>query len=301
VGGFVSPTEAARRVGRSVRTVERWVQDGLVDTIPHPTDRRRKLLSVASLERMIGLSPETTAAAQAAGDTVKVADRAAIAAVVRGLNRRLVTSGRAIGLDIPNLPEERLMGSALAHDLILLVDNVRGEYSDPPGVIQTRLRLALEVLFADPVTGTLAVPDGFWSDGVVGRHLARAQLMMHPPGSLVSLTEITTELGIPRRRAETILERLGTERAFDPDGRRWLYPRDVIDAARVWEASTVGTPPVPTAEATDEVPTQGQAEPPAPGSTPPENRRDFRLVRTAYHRRYFPHARQRQKAPVSHQ
>jgi hypothetical protein len=297
-GGFVTPAEAARRVGRSARTVERWVQEGLVDTIPHPTDRRRKLLSVASLDRMIGLSPETAAAARAAAEAVAAADQAAIAAVVRGLNRRLIGSGRTIGVAVPDLPDEHLLETELARDLTALVQNVRGEYSDPPGSIQARLHGVLEALYGDPVAGKVAVPDGFWSEGVVGRHLARAQLLMHPPGSLVTLTEVTTALGVPRRRAETILERLGAARAWDPDGRRWLYPRDAIEAARAWEAGTTGTEAAPSDETTGEATFETATGQSVSSPAPPEKRRDVKLVRAAYHARYFPPERQRRRAPA---
>jgi hypothetical protein len=97
---------------------------------------------------------------------------------------------------------------------------------------------------------------------------------------------------------ETILERIGAPRYFDPDEQRWLYPGEVADAVRAWVSATDTDTPDPAGD-TDEPAEAADGEPgqPSPPRKTPENKRDFKLVRTAYQRRYFPAARQRRKAP----
>ena len=53
-------TEAARRLGTSRVTVRRLVREGVLPTLPHPVDRRQRLIpeaSIQSLERTAHTRP----------------------------------------------------------------------------------------------------------------------------------------------------------------------------------------------------------------------------------------------------
>ena len=45
-----------------------------------------------------------------------------------------------------------------------LVGLVRGDLSEAPDLIQSLLDDVLEVLYGDPATGGVTVPDAFWRD-----------------------------------------------------------------------------------------------------------------------------------------
>jgi hypothetical protein len=290
-GEFLSLSEAARRAGRSLRTIQLWIEEGLVGTVPHPTDRRRRLVATASLDRAVERLAER--------DTVPIAammaydvDHAAVLAAVQGLSWRAGQSAEGAGIRLTGRPDEDLLKSPFADWLWILISTVRGTLDEHPAVIQQALTDVLMTLYSDPITRHIVVPDEFWSATLIGRHVGRARLLLHPTTGLVSLNEIVATVGIPRGRVENILQAIRAERLYDPDESRWLYPRDAIAAVQSWESDPNSAST--ESAATDEEPQASQARTdPAPLEfSPTENRRELRAVRDAYHRRHFRSARQ---------
>jgi hypothetical protein len=290
-GEYLSLSEAAQRAGRSLRTIQLWIEEGLVGTVPHPTDRRRRLVATISLDRAVERLTKRQTVPMASLMEQDV-DRSAVLAAVQGLSWQAGLSAAGVGIRLTGRPDEDLLDSPFADRLWSLISTVRGTLDEPPAVIQQALADVLMTLYSDPITRHVNVPDEFWSATLIGRHVARAQLLLHPTGGLVSLNEIVATVGIPRGRVENILQAIKAERLYDPDESRWLYPSDAIAAVQSWErdpnsASTVSA-------ATDEEPQASQERSdPAPLEFPPtENRRELRAVRDAYHRRHFRSARQ---------
>jgi hypothetical protein len=284
--GFVSLAEAAKRAGCSVRTVLRWVEQGLVETASHPTNRRRRLVSLADLEHMTRhrTNPEEEAAAREAREA---ADRAAIVTTVRGVYQQAALAGEGIGFRLHELTDEQLAASPVAYRLSLLVGAVRGDASKPPEDLQDALDEVLQALYFDPVTLRTDVPDAFWSDSLIGRHLARAKLLLHPPADLVSLNQIASIVGLPRDHVANIVQALQVERFFDPDEQRWFYPRAVIDAIRTWDVRRATTSAMGggrVEKVSTELP---PLERTIQASSATENRRDLRVVRKTYHKLHF--------------
>lgn len=287
--GYLPLREAARRAGRSVRTVQRWVEEGRVETIPHPADRRRRLVAIVSLDHAVQRAAKS-AVEPVAMQTEHEVDRAAVLAALRGLAKQAGLSAAGIGIMLRahELPDEELLDSPFADRLQLLVGAVRGTRIEPPEVVQQALADVLLTLYSDPITRRIEVPDGFWIGTLIGRHVARAQLLLRPTAALVSLNEIVVSVGLPRSRVENMLQAIGVERLWDPDDERWLYPRHVITSVRSWDAGL--SPPSEESDELREEPqaSQGRTDPAAEEFPPTENRRELRAVRDAYHRRFLP-------------
>jgi hypothetical protein len=268
-----------------VRTVLRWIEAGRVAAAQHPAHPGRRLVEIASLDRAVQAKPEPLK--KTAASLEHEVDFEAVLAAVRGLYRQRELVAAGIGIGEQEVPEEELLACPFASGLWTLVNAVRGNDVSPPEMIEQAITKVLRSLYTDPITGRVLVPDAFWRSTLIGRHVARAKLLLYPASDLVSLRQVAGSVGLHRDRVENILEAIGSERMFDPDEGRWLYPRDVIAAVQSWDASKpMQRPAADIAE--DQQDRQSRADP-APVDFPSaENRRLLRAVRDAYHRRYFP-------------
>jgi hypothetical protein len=235
--GFLPLKDAANRVGRSVRTVQRWIEEGRVEAMQHPVDRRKRLVSVSGLDVV---REHAEATLDLAGDRRRriAVERSEIMDIARGVARRVATASEELGSPWREPSDDELSGSRFVHDLQDLFAAVNGENQDPPSVLAPALERVLGVLYSNLRTGRIDVPDDFWSSSLVGRHLARARLLFFPSQSLISLNEIVEKLKMPRNRVENILRALMASRMYDPDDERWLYQSDYIIAVRYWNASS---------------------------------------------------------------
>ena len=283
--GYLPLGEAAQRAGKSVRTVLRWIEEGRVATAQHPAQHRRRLVEIASLDRAAHAVPEPTTTT--ATPTEHEVDHEAVLAAVRGLSQQTGLTAAGVGIRLHEVPDEELLQSPFATWLWVLINAVRGKTVEPPETIQQAITNVLRTAYTDPFTGRVVVADEFWRSTLIGRHMARAQLLLHPARDLVSLRQIVGSVGLPRLRVANTLEAIGAERLYDPDEGRWVYPRHVITAVQSREANQAAA----TLESA-EVPGDHQARHsqsfPATVDTPSvENRVRIRAVRDAYHRRYF--------------
>jgi hypothetical protein len=288
---YLSLSEAAERAGRTVRTIQRWIEEGLVGTVQHPTDRRRRLVATASLDHAVERLTDGTGAPMASL-TVHEVDQAAVLAAVQGLFWQVMQSAAGVGIRPTDLPDEDLLDSPFADRLWILVGVVRGTCDETPDVIQQALTDVLLTLYSDPITRRVEVPDEFWSATLIGRHVARAQLLLCPTTGLVSVNEIVATLGIPRARVENILQAIGAERLYDPDESRWLYPRDAIAAVSSWESDPNSASKERAAADKKPQASHTKTDPVPPEFPPTENRRELKAIRDAYHRRHFRAPRQ---------
>ncbi len=235
--GYVSLEEAARWAGRSVRTVQRWIEEGRVETIPHPADRRRRLVSTAGIERMSLHPYEGPQDLTEERERRITVEREAIMNAAKGVTRYVAIASAALGHPRPELTIEELSGSQFVQDLQLLFNAVNGDAFVPPEDLWQALDRMLATLNTDLLSDRIYVPDDFWKKSLVGRHLARARLLLFRPQTLVSLNEIVEHVGLPRNRVENILRALRAMRIYDPDDERWLYEDSNILAVHVWNRS----------------------------------------------------------------
>ena len=283
----MSLSEAARRSGRSVRTLQRWIEEGLLESLRHPADRRRRLVSIAGLDR-VGEQLAEPAEAPTKADRRLDADRQAVSEAARRLYQQTSTTAAELGVVFEDLSDDMLAETPFAQQLWILIDAVRGYTSEPPDAIRDALERVVVTLFSDPMTRNPVVPDRFWSGSLIGRHAARAKLLLYSPTTVVSLNEIVETTGLPRRRVENILRDLAVERIYDPDEARGLYPSEVINAVRSWTADHSMA-----SEQSFEVSEDRQGEQPGIGVAfskhlLAESRTQIKAVRTEYHRQFFP-------------
>jgi excisionase family DNA binding protein len=278
--GYVSLDEAAKRTGRSVRTVQRWIERGRLESIEHPSDRRYRLVSSASLDRLTDKEAAQHARPRESGGWT-AADTAAIEEVVQGLHNHLLLLANE--LDLPIQEEDRaLLWSSLGRRLQVLIAAVRGADAPAPDRLHEHLTVVLRVLFTDPVSGEIRVPNEFWRSSILGRHLARATLLIQPARDLVNFNEILDAVDLPRVRVENILRAIGTKRFYDPDDDRWLYPREVIAAVQAWTPEALDASLL---ERHDPSHSAAGSSPPQPRAA--EHRKDMKAIRHAYQERYF--------------
>lgn len=289
--GFVSLQEAAKRSDCSVRTVLRWIEAGLVESQPHPADRRRRIVSLASLMRVSKGARNVSPYEWNDPDWERAVDNNAVADVVMNVEHHIFfvvgELGRTMSPGDGDAHRDEDARSSFARKLSLLVDTVRG-FADPnPEMLKDALHDVMRVLWTDPVTREVRVPDAFWSGSLIGRHLARARLLLIAEEELANFNEILEATRLPRRRVENILTALETERFYDPDEDRWLYPRAAITAIRRWTPDHT------------EIPKMGSHTPrewhvgrslidPTPAEDPYlENKGAVKIARNEYQRRHL--------------
>jgi hypothetical protein len=285
--GYMPLEDAARWAGRSVRTVQRWIEEGRVETIPHPLDRRRRLVSKAGIER-VRLHPfEGPHDLTEERERRTTVEREAIMNTAKGVNRYVTIASAALGHPRHTLTAEELSRSPFVQDLQVLFNAVNGDADVPPEDLSWALDRVLTTLHTDLPRDRIDVPDEFWKNSLVGRHLARARLLLLRARTLVSLNEIVEHVGLPRNRVENILRALRATRIYDPDDERWLYEDSTILAVRHWNRSypdePIAQPDTPKATLEAQL---GQ-DIGATGLSPVENRIRLKAVRHKYHWEHF--------------
>src|SRR5829696_7159713 len=115
-GKYLSLSEAAQRSGRSLRTIQLWIEEGRVGAVPHPTDRRRRLVATTSLDRAMERLAKRDAVPMPSLMEHDV-DRAAVLAAVQGLAWHAGLSAAGVGMRLPGPPDEDLLDSPFANRL----------------------------------------------------------------------------------------------------------------------------------------------------------------------------------------
>ena len=287
--GFLPLKEAAKRAGRSVRSVQRWIEEGRVESIQHPADRRQRLVSLAGLEKMHEQAEAALDLDEERRRQVAI-ERAAIMEVAKGVSRYVATASGELGDRWREPTDDELSHSRFVRDLQSLFAAVNGEIQDPPAILGPALERVLTALHINPLTGRIQVPDDFWGGSLVGRYLARARLLFFRSETLIGLNDIAERLALPRTRVENLLKVRRADRIYDPDDERWLYKSDEIMAVHY-----LNTTYRSKRFAGLELPGSAESERPdaawpALPLLPMENRTRFRAVRRSYQQKHFPNA-----------
>lgn len=237
-GGYVGLEQAARRAGRSPRTIQRWVQSGLVASERDPNDQRRLLVSLAEVEAVASGQPLTDFDAHElaeAEERRREADRTVCDLALQSAQ----SYQQALGIELngPSVAHslEELRTTPLGRKLDYVCAVARGDLQDPPDRMAEVVESVLQTLFWTPGMRKPHIPFHFWRRSLLGREIARVRILTYSPGHLVQLRDAAKELEMTAERVRGLLEALQLDYFHDPDSAAgWVMPPESMAALREW-------------------------------------------------------------------
>ncbi len=236
--GYIGLEQAAQRVGRSPRTIQRWVQSGSVDSRRDPHDQRRLLVSLTDVEAVASGLPLTELEAEElarAEERRREADRIVCDLALLSTQSYQLTLGIELNSSSVERPLDELRAAPLGRKLDYICAVARGDLQDPPDRVAEVVDSVLQTLFWTPGVRKPRIPFHFWRRSLLGREIARARILTYPPGRLVSLGDAAKELELPAERVKGLLEALQLDYFYDLDsGAGWVIPPESMAALREW-------------------------------------------------------------------
>lgn len=236
--GYIGLEQAAQRVGRSPRTIQRWIQSGSVASRRDPHDQRRLLVSLTDVEAVASGLPLTELEAEElarAEERRREAGRIVCDLALLSAQSYQLTLGIELNGSSAGLPLDELRSTPLGRKLDYICAIARGELQDPPDRVAEVVDSVLRVLFWTPGVRKPWIPFHFWRRSLLGREIARARCLTYPPGRLVSFHDAAKELEWPADRVRGLLEALELDYFYDPDsGAGWVMPPASMASLREW-------------------------------------------------------------------
>lgn len=212
---LVSIADAAEQSGVHRRTVERWIQKGLLVAIASEVDRRKRLVS---LDDVITLSKEgeqqsstrserptidLVGVEQSQTDLPQTSDEAPnyaeiidnVLQLVYSQHHRMIT--QIYPESFQPLTLDQLRSGPLGQDLLRLARLARGQVREPKERVLEAIDSVLQLLFWPAATDDYSVPRSLW-DTDLGRMLALAKYRAYKPDELVSIGAAAQQLGVTR-------------------------------------------------------------------------------------------------------
>lgn len=246
----ISIREAAQRFGVSRRTVERWIRDGRLTSIPSLRDARRRLVDPVAVQCLVDeMSKRTTKRTVLGGDDERAptnedqfASERALAtryhqAIDAMLMRFYGQHQRLISRLHPDahveLSLEELRKGPLGHDLGRLAAYALGRVHDPSNLVLAAVESVLQALFWPAAAEDITIPRSFW-DTDLGKMLNRAKLRAYRPNDLISVDDAAKLFGVTTPTVYRWMDdrTLGWVRD-DVNGRTWVVRRDADNLKRV--------------------------------------------------------------------
>ncbi len=251
--GLLSIGEAAKQVGVSRRTIERWIKDGKLYAAPTEADRRRRLVNLEDVKAVLveqQAKPSAHETLRRTKITRSGTDDPAMTEPQEDDARRqdqelvdkalLLVYHHSSRLQSQLSPDaahplslDQLRQGPLGHDLNLIMQIARGErYGNRFGLLEA-VESILQLLFWPAAADDYRVPLAFWSTGL-GRKLMAAKFRVFKPNELVTIEQAAQEFGVSRASVQRWMQDRTLNYVIDEQsGCAYVIRRDVDNLKRV--------------------------------------------------------------------
>ncbi len=248
---LVSIAAAAKQSRVHRRTVERWIQKGMLIAITSEADRRKRLVSLDDViilskegerqsstrsERptidLVGVEHSKTDLPQTSDEArnyMEVIDNAL--QLVYSQHHRMIT--QLYSESFQPLTLDQLRSGPLGQDLLRIARLARGQVRESKERVLAAIDSVLQLLFWPAAADDYSVPRSFW-DTDLGRMLALAKYRAYKPDELVSIGVAAQELGVLR----PTIYRWMDDRTLnyvrdDMSGRTFIVRRDIENLIQI--------------------------------------------------------------------
>jgi excisionase family DNA binding protein len=253
--------EAAEQNRVSRRTLERWVRDGRLNSVPSPDDARRRLVDPDAVRALVATMPKRAGKRAVAGaanehvlrpqeqqvreDPVASPYQSAIDAMLSQVYKRHQQLYAPLHDDARfELTPEELREGPLGRDLRRLADYAVGRVHESTSLVLSAVESVLQCLFWPPAAEDYAVPRSFWESDL-GKMLNQAKFRAYRRADLISVTQAAKLLRVTNATVYRWMDdrTLGWVRD-DSNGRTWIVRRDVEIINRVASDIAAGRIPL---------------------------------------------------------